>query len=783
MLSSVMGVNALMAQQITGKIFKDENSNGIMDARETGLSGVKVSDGRNVTTSGADGSYTLPGHTKARFVFITTPVGYKAAKQFYRRLDSTATRYDIGIVPVKKPGAPVARFVRMTDTETSLYGEWASQIKTYAHNRDADFIIHTGDICYEDGLKFHAQQLNSATMGLPVYYCIGNHDLVKGPYGEALYESLFGPVLYSFEAGPAHFIVTPMMYGDYKPSYTIEDVYEWLRNDLANTDPAKPVIIFNHDLLTYDTLFQVPSGKGDTLRLNDHNLKAWIYGHWHINYSKQHGQTGIRSYCSAPAPDGGIDNSASCFDEITIDKNGIADIQRRYTYVNNNLTLISPAANGIVPAQQQLKINVNAYHTTSPVSAVTYRLYDRNGHQLQQVSLAMQSDWNWNGWLQLPDTTAGQVYISTTEATLGTGEVLFRRDTFSTGSSSPLRWTTNVKGNIWKTAPLIAGNMVYTATLDDEMNKHCTITAMDIRTGNILWQYKTKNSIKHQLAYHNGTLLATDAEGYTYALDAVTGNIRWQHNGGQHSLPGYNSGGIVKDGVYYTGAAGYFQALDIATGKVKWTNRDWKGGEGTPASMAIYKDLLVTSSNWRDLYAHDRRTGRLRWSRNDGGIRFRSGSPLFQDGRLYVHGINRLHIINPDNGKTIDSIAVADELKTMTAPVVNDQHIILCTASAGVTAYDRITKELVWRFIPGEALFYTAPYSRPNSATVESTPVQAGGKLYFGASDGYLYVLDAAKGTLINRVKLGAPVFADVTVKDGVVYVADFSGNVSAFTL
>lgn len=80
---------------------------------------------------------------------------------------------------------------------------------------------------------FYADIRYSVNMEVPVYYCIGNHDLVKGKYGEELFESIYGPVYYSFDAGNTHYIVTPMWVGDYRPGYTKEDVYHWLKNDLA----------------------------------------------------------------------------------------------------------------------------------------------------------------------------------------------------------------------------------------------------------------------------------------------------------------------------------------------------------------------------------------------------------------------------------------------------------------------------------------------------------------------------------------------------------------------
>lgn len=66
---------------------------------------------------------------------------------------------------------------------------------------DPAFLIHTGDICYEDGLKQHIKDMNTENMGVPVRYVIGNHDYVAGKYGEALFESIYGPVWYSFDVG------------------------------------------------------------------------------------------------------------------------------------------------------------------------------------------------------------------------------------------------------------------------------------------------------------------------------------------------------------------------------------------------------------------------------------------------------------------------------------------------------------------------------------------------------------------------------------------------------
>lgn len=177
------------------------------------MSGVKVSDGLNVVETAADGSFTLPGHAGERFIFITTPSGYKTYNRHYHKIEDKQASYDFGLMPydggLGKDGSH--KYIHIADTEifnTKNHDEWVNNVRDYAANEHAAFIIHTGDICYEKGLKEHIKLMNTENMDCPVFYCIGNHDLVKGKYGEELFENIYGPVYYSFDAGRVHYIVT-----------------------------------------------------------------------------------------------------------------------------------------------------------------------------------------------------------------------------------------------------------------------------------------------------------------------------------------------------------------------------------------------------------------------------------------------------------------------------------------------------------------------------------------------------------------------------------------------
>ena len=165
-----------LCAQFKGTVYVDTNQSGTFDKGDKPLAGVMVTDGMNVVKTDKKGRFSLSGFKKTRFISITTPAGFET-QQFY--------------LPVKEDRK--RSFIQITDTEvTGGVGRWVTDLQQYIKNEQPAFLIHTGDICYEPGLTVHNQIVNAQTMDCPVYYCIGNHDLVKGNYGEELYESIYG---------------------------------------------------------------------------------------------------------------------------------------------------------------------------------------------------------------------------------------------------------------------------------------------------------------------------------------------------------------------------------------------------------------------------------------------------------------------------------------------------------------------------------------------------------------------------------------------------------------
>lgn len=806
----LFGLNGI-SQEYKGRIFIDTNCNGQMDRGEKATSGVAVSDGLNVVRTNAEGHFTLQGTPNTRFVFITVPSGFKTTKKHYLKIDEKVRSYDFGLCPFPASAKKATHFAQITDTETYSDNGWIQPLREYASNQELSFIVHTGDICYEKGLNFHGQNVITETMGVPVFYCIGNHDLVKGEYGEQLFETNFGPVYYSFDAGNTHYIVTPMLGGDHKPSYTKEDVYRWMKNDLQQTDPSKSVIVFNHDLLTFGNEFIYGISDSEQINLNEHNLKAWIYGHWHINYMKRHGNTGIVSVCASPPDKGGIDHSSSNFLVYEMNEKDSLSIHPAYNYLNNHFAVLCP--NGeqtILSDKNDLLISVNFYNTQSPAQNIECKIAGEN----KWVQLKKQTDWNWTSEYPAQKLLKNTPLNMTFRALLKNGDIISTVKTivipenkavvetnknwtnmlgnpqhFNVASANKnegnlqLAWTQNTGANIWICSPVFADGKVFIATMDEFSHTKNHILAYDAKTGKLLWKYQTRSSIKNSICIENDKVFATDEEGIAYAINTQTGQLVWEKELGFNSLGSCISGSVVDQGILYAGFGNYLSALDATDGKVIWKNTAWRGGEGASSTHTIAGNTLITASNWRALFGHDLKTGEKTWEQSQEGLRFRSGTAVFAHDTLFATAQKAIVKMNPANGTIYQVLPVPYDLQVATAPLITEKLLIFGTSTDGLVAFDRQTMKEIWKVKTGSSLIYTAPYSKPYSATVETAPVWLGSRIVFGASDGYLYVVDPEDGLVIQKIELGSPILASICISGNAVFVADFSGNISCFTV
>ena len=812
----ICGAFVANAETYSGKVYVDSNQNGQFDAGEKLLKDVLVSDGRNVVKTTSKGEYSLSGHKRERFIFITTPSGYKSVA-YYHAIEKGKYSYDFGVVPsrvqIGKNGEH--SFVHISDTEISTaigQEEWVSNLKTYAHNEHASFIIHTGDICYENGLRNHKPMMNTQNMDLPVYYCIGNHDLVKGKYGEEVFESVYGPVYYSFDSGNVHYIVTPMWGGDYRPGYTKEDVYHWLKNDLEQIPQGKPIVIFNHDYWTTGDRHVFSAGKGMEIDLDAHNLKAWIYGHVHINHITRHGKA--LAICTSTLARGGIDHATSAFRTIRMNRNGDISSELRYTYINKNIEIASiQNEHAPVTSEGKLQVSVNVYSTVSSTSKVSYSIRMGEKTVIPVRELKQQTDFNWSDEIKLPQYCEGKNLTLKATAEFGNGEVAIAENYFTYSADAghkslkgdwknlggnpqhvavcsdtldlpySLAWIKNLGSNVYMSSPIVYDGKVFVATIDENDTGKSAVWAIDAIDGKFCWKFTTRSSVKNTIVSAQGLIFAQDVWGYLYAIDARSGKLKWEKKLNVALVPGLDDGLVATENVVFAGTGRGLCAIDVTTGRELWTNKDWSQREGTTCTLSVSTDenVLIGNVQWGAIYANDARSGKLLWAKSNDGIRFRSSSPAMHDGVMYFLSQNSLFLLSVKSGEVLTRKELPFSVEATSTPLVTSDEIIFGTAEDGLVALDRNTLNIKWKFRTGKAMIYTSPYTNGESAQIECSPVLSGDVVIVGASDGVFYAVNRKTGSLLWKHKTGAPIMSTVAVSGNLFFGVDFSGNLYCF--
>ncbi len=668
----------------------------VRDQSGAPMEGVSVTNGNQVVKTNADGYYVLDGWLKDRFVTVTIPSGYWA-EDYYLEIGSEREGYDFTLEK-QEEDLTEHTFLQVSDSEVGEdgVGEWIEHVKGAAQDSGAAFIMHTGDICYEAGLKSHINGMNSENMGLPVRYAIGNHDYVKwGRYAEDLFESTYGPVCYSFEVGNVHYIVTPIVHGaDYIGRYTNADVWRWVKNDLANVDEGKKVVMFNHDYCTSDEDgFVAEYGAGKKLDLKEHGLIAWIYGHWHYNLMYKT-ESGVFNICTGQPQGGGIDSSVPAVRSVTIKGGELTSSQMYY--------------------------------------------YDFGGAAPQE------SDWT---------------------AALG--------------------------GNGYFAEPIVSGDYVYAATADDGWPKQCAIVKVNASTGEVVWRYETRNSVRNSMFMTDGgKLLAQDITGTVYCLDAnkaasdkkITAD--WVRDTRLSAVR--NTGlNVIADGdKVYCGGAQKSVCLNLSDGALVWETENDRANS-SPTRMIISGELLYVGSHWDELIAYDKNTGKRVWSNDGSGIRYRTSTPFIYEGGLYVTTSASILELDPQSGEVRRSAEIGGvNFDTASVPLISGGVMYQGTADSGVVAVELKTLKKLWRFETGGALVSSTPYTKPGSKQVQGGVIELNGYICFGGMDGVVYKLDKnGNGELVGKKELGSPVLSAPASHDGSIIVLDFSGNLSKISL
>lgn len=759
LLQVILVFSTLSFAQQKGFVYDDVNENGIFDKNELRIPNVMVSDGFDVVKTDKKGMFTLPDNPKARFITITTPSGYKHTTNFYQPIGS-----DTHLFGLRKADKQAEKFIHITDMHAGEHDNWIENIKQYVKNNEVDFIILTGDFGWRYGIDRYSRLVNDKTTGTRVISTIGNHDLVNGDFGEQYFEEKFGPSYYSFDIGETHFIVTPMLWGDTRPSYTKTQILSWLRKDIEMQPDGKPLVVFNHQNWLWDEECTVKTEE-ETIDFKKYNLKAFIYGHNHQQFMSQF-KNGIKIYCTSTIDKGGRHHCPSAYREFTFDIGDKNDIQSetRFSDLKNHLV-----SKGYMQ-KENIKIVASVYHAFGNVK----ELFVSYGGE--KVQMTQNTNFAWE--IEIPFTNK-DIFVTAT----------FSDDnkvTHYTEIDPYLDWVTNIRANTYFTAPILKDSVIYTASIDDDLIENCGIHAIDAKTGEKLWYFHTKNSICNDIVYSQGKILACDSESILYALNSKTGKLEWKQKLSISFDRMFKNGICAQDGIVYAGQLSYLSAVRISDGKVLWKGGGKIIGESSISTHNINDGRIHATTAFGMRYALDAKTGDLLWSRKhiEKSYNYSYASALFYKGKMYFTYSRSLVEADPATGEILREVKTNHYFVTASAPIEKDGVLFVGMGDEGVVAYDLENLEEKWVYSTDPSLFYTAPYMKNSSSGVSSNLSVVKDKVFFGASDGKLYCVGAKEGEYLWHQDLGAPILGDVLI-DGetTLYVCDYAGNLFRFDI
>ena len=347
-------------------------------------------------------------------------------------------------------------------------------------------------------------------------------------------------------------------------------------------------------------------------------------------------------------------------------------------------------------------------------------------------------------------------------------------------------WQLHTGGPVPST-PAIAGELVYVASYDGKFY------ALDRRTGKPQWKFATEGERRFEAkglhgmqprnqtiadpfdVYLSSPVVADGAvyfgsgDGNLYALDALSGELRWKFHTGDvvHASPAY------ADGVVFFGSwDSYFYAVDARTGAEKWR---FHGGEdssfhnqvGFQSSPTIAGGVVYTGCRDSNLYAIDAGTGKEKWRFNNAGSWVISSPAVARGKVLFGTSDSSLYLVaDAETGKEV--VRKQGRAYMFSSPAVAGDVVFSGVLNGTLEARDLETGELLWEFQTeaskrNEAwvltadrrfnmplLFRSSWREVPIIAAVQqsrvgsifSSPIVVGGVVFFGSADGSVYALE-----------------------------------------
>ena len=338
----------------------------------------------------------------------------------------------------------------------------------------------------------------------------------------------------------------------------------------------------------------------------------------------------------------------------------------------------------------------------------------------------------------------------------------------------PATWSPEGENLVWKSealgtrsTPIVLNGKLYVVCRHEPetVKEGEKVVCADINTGKILWEN-----------IHN--IFLTDAPAERVGWSSVVGDPATGH-------------------IFLQGLCGVCKCIDGETGKTIWERSlmeeygilsTYGGRTNFPI---VFEDLVILSgvmTGWDEYaipahryVAFNKATGEAMWIQS---TKVRPEDTTYStpfvtvvDGQAAIitgAGDGSIYAIQPRTGKIIFRFD-ASTRGINTPPIVVDGNVYC--GHAEQTFDDTTTLGAVFSFKAtgeGDISKKSLRWQLPEKAVGKSAPLLLDGRVYYLEDGATMYVIDAAKGTLLGKTKLGRVISSSAVAGDGKIYVSEY---------
>ncbi|MBU6998643.1 MAG: PQQ-binding-like beta-propeller repeat protein [Theionarchaea archaeon] len=204
----------------------------------------------------------------------------------------------------------------------------------------------------------------------------------------------------------------------------------------------------------------------------------------------------------------------------------------------------------------------------------------------------------------------------------------------------------------------------------DVHEKNKKVLCLDVETGEVSWEFRTKDLTSTSPVYYDGGVYIHDGTSI-YCVDVETGNLIWEKKTG---IEGAVHLSLSQDGqkIFVASHGGVISCLERDGGKFLW---QFDSGDVITNAVAVGYDSIFFGTAKGTFYCLDAKEGNLLWKRE---MRSPSSfcSPLMADKKVVIAAENVLYIVSARSGKTIESYETGD---TITSTAISDGKLVVAS--------------------------------------------------------------------------------------------------------